>query len=215
MTEMMRGCEGPETPTEACAPCQTSAENLECCNQAIPDGTGTSSDQEMQWISARSDSPLRAPSLNNQVFLSPPQGLGADPFRAVPLEPCEGFSGEPCDEMCREPGELPCEEMCGRRPLDKARCRELLDEELRDDTCRGSSQSLYEDPYEESELESPTGRKTRLPSIIVEPIEVGDVESGELRWPPEDLSLLEEPEQDELFAEGLSSFESDLEEVLL
>uniref|UniRef100_A0ACB8G7L4 Uncharacterized protein n=1 Tax=Sphaerodactylus townsendi TaxID=933632 RepID=A0ACB8G7L4_9SAUR len=72
MTEMMRGCEGPETPTEACAPCQTSAENLECCNQAIPDGTGTSSDQEMQWISARSDSPLRAPSLNNQVRLDCP-----------------------------------------------------------------------------------------------------------------------------------------------
>ncbi|XP_029453858.1 LBH domain-containing protein 2 [Rhinatrema bivittatum] len=27
----------------------------------------------------------------------------------------------------------------------------------------------------------------RLPSIVVEPTESGDVESGELRWPPEDL----------------------------
>ncbi|XP_056402277.1 LBH domain-containing protein 2 isoform X2 [Hyla sarda] len=28
----------------------------------------------------------------------------------------------------------------------------------------------------------------RLPSIVVEPTESGDVESGELRWPPEDTS---------------------------
>ncbi|KAE8586776.1 hypothetical protein XENTR_v10021760 [Xenopus tropicalis] len=28
----------------------------------------------------------------------------------------------------------------------------------------------------------------RLPSIVVEPTECGDVESGELRWPPEDLT---------------------------
>lgn len=28
----------------------------------------------------------------------------------------------------------------------------------------------------------------RLPSIVVEPSESGDVESGELRWPPDDLS---------------------------
>lgn len=27
----------------------------------------------------------------------------------------------------------------------------------------------------------------RLPSIVVEPTESGEVESGELRWPPEDL----------------------------
>ncbi|XP_069049177.1 protein LBH [Lepisosteus oculatus] len=28
----------------------------------------------------------------------------------------------------------------------------------------------------------------RLPSIVVEPSESGEVESGELRWPPDDLS---------------------------
>ncbi len=28
----------------------------------------------------------------------------------------------------------------------------------------------------------------RLPSIVVEPTESGEVESGELRWPPVDLS---------------------------
>ncbi|KAL0963166.1 hypothetical protein UPYG_G00350600 [Umbra pygmaea] len=28
----------------------------------------------------------------------------------------------------------------------------------------------------------------RLPSIVVEPSDSGDVESGELRWPPDDLT---------------------------
>ncbi|XP_077179883.1 LBH domain-containing protein 2 [Paroedura picta] len=32
----------------------------------------------------------------------------------------------------------------------------------------------------------------RLPSIVVEPTESGDVESGELRWPPDDLKSMEE-----------------------
>lgn len=32
----------------------------------------------------------------------------------------------------------------------------------------------------------------RLPSIVVEPTETGEVESGELRWPPDDLSPTEE-----------------------
>lgn len=32
----------------------------------------------------------------------------------------------------------------------------------------------------------------RLPSIVVEPTETGDVESGELRWPPDDLSPTDE-----------------------
>ncbi|KAM8807089.1 LBH domain-containing protein 2 [Eudromia elegans] len=32
----------------------------------------------------------------------------------------------------------------------------------------------------------------RLPSIVVEPTESGEVESGELRWPPDDLKSAEE-----------------------
>lgn len=36
----------------------------------------------------------------------------------------------------------------------------------------------------------------RLPSIVVEPTESGEVESGELRWPPDDLNSPEgDPEQ--------------------
>lgn len=41
--------------------------------------------------------------------------------------------------------------------------------------------------------------KERLPSIVVEPTEVSEVESGELRWPPEN-SDLDEDEED-LFLE--------------
>ncbi|XP_061116042.1 protein LBH [Conger conger] len=33
----------------------------------------------------------------------------------------------------------------------------------------------------------------RLPSIVVEPTESGEVESGELRWPPDDLSSADIP----------------------
>ncbi|NXR07098.1 LBH protein, partial [Semnornis frantzii] len=32
----------------------------------------------------------------------------------------------------------------------------------------------------------------RLPSIVVEPTESGEVESGELRWPPDDLKSTED-----------------------
>uniref|UniRef100_A0A669PFU2 LBH domain-containing protein n=1 Tax=Phasianus colchicus TaxID=9054 RepID=A0A669PFU2_PHACC len=32
----------------------------------------------------------------------------------------------------------------------------------------------------------------RLPSIVVEPTESGEVESGELRWPPDDLKSAED-----------------------
>ncbi|KAK7133275.1 hypothetical protein R3I94_015221 [Phoxinus phoxinus] len=35
----------------------------------------------------------------------------------------------------------------------------------------------------------------RLPSIVVEPTESGEVESGELRWPPDDLSPTDDQAQ--------------------
>ncbi|XP_054469843.1 protein LBH [Anoplopoma fimbria] len=38
--------------------------------------------------------------------------------------------------------------------------------------------------------------KDRLPSIVVEPTE-GEVESGELRWPPEEFLVSEEEEEEE------------------
>ncbi|XP_034142947.1 uncharacterized protein lbhl isoform X2 [Esox lucius] len=42
--------------------------------------------------------------------------------------------------------------------------------------------------------------KERLPSIVVEPTDLSEVESGELRWPPEDMDLCSEEDED-LFLE--------------
>ncbi|XP_065816709.1 uncharacterized protein lbhl isoform X1 [Labrus bergylta] len=41
--------------------------------------------------------------------------------------------------------------------------------------------------------------KERLPSIVVEPTEVNEVESGELRWPPESMDM--EEDEEDLFLE--------------
>ncbi|XP_072895821.1 protein LBH isoform X1 [Hemitrygon akajei] len=49
---------------------------------------------------------------------------------------------------------------------------------------------IFPDPHEKSER-YPKMTK-RLPSIVVEPTESGEVESGELRWPPEEMNLLED-----------------------
>lgn len=40
--------------------------------------------------------------------------------------------------------------------------------------------------------------KERLPSIVVEPTDISEVESGELRWPPEDMDF---DEDEDLFLE--------------
>ncbi|KAK5904191.1 hypothetical protein CesoFtcFv8_005781 [Champsocephalus esox] len=41
--------------------------------------------------------------------------------------------------------------------------------------------------------------KERLPSIVVEPTELSEVESGELRWPPENPEM--EEDEEDLFLE--------------
>lgn len=43
------------------------------------------------------------------------------------------------------------------------------------------------------------GQKERLPSIVVEPTELSEVESGELRWPPENMDM--EEDEEDLFLE--------------
>uniref|UniRef100_A0AAV2J3G0 LBH domain-containing protein n=1 Tax=Knipowitschia caucasica TaxID=637954 RepID=A0AAV2J3G0_KNICA len=42
-------------------------------------------------------------------------------------------------------------------------------------------------------------QKERLPSIVVEPTDLSEVESGELRWPPENIDL--EDDEEDLFLE--------------
>nr|AIT11898.1 limb bud and heart homolog [Labeotropheus fuelleborni] len=49
--------------------------------------------------------------------------------------------------------------------------------------------------------------KDRLPSIVVEPTE-GEVESGELRWPPEEFLVSEEEEDEEEEEEQNSSIQN-------
>uniref|UniRef100_A0A8C1SMW7 Protein LBH n=1 Tax=Cyprinus carpio TaxID=7962 RepID=A0A8C1SMW7_CYPCA len=52
---------------------------------------------------------------------------------------------------------------------------------------------IFPDP---SDFERCCKLKDRLPSIVVEPTE-GEVESGELRWPPEEFLVSEEEEDEE------------------
>nr|XP_056708849.1 protein LBH [Euleptes europaea] len=54
----------------------------------------------------------------------------------------------------------------------------------------GISYQIFPDP---SDFDRYCKLKDRLPSIVVEPTE-GDVESGELRWPPEEFLVQEEEE---------------------
>ncbi|XP_075708270.1 protein LBH-like [Rhinoderma darwinii] len=44
---------------------------------------------------------------------------------------------------------------------------------------------IFPDPCEEEEV--PVKMRGRLPSIVVEPTDIINVESGELRWPPESV----------------------------
>ncbi|XP_077339503.1 uncharacterized protein LOC143983566 [Lithobates pipiens] len=45
---------------------------------------------------------------------------------------------------------------------------------------------IFPDPEEEEE-EVPVKMRGRLPSIVVEPTDIIDIESGELQWPPESV----------------------------
>ncbi|XP_066559059.1 protein LBH [Amia ocellicauda] len=64
------------------------------------------------------------------------------------------------------------------------------------------SYQIFPDP---SDFERCCKLKDRLPSIVVEPSE-GEVESGELRWPPEEFLVSEEEEEedDKMSQEGMS-----------
>ncbi|KAG7466079.1 protein LBH [Megalops cyprinoides] len=55
------------------------------------------------------------------------------------------------------------------------------------------SYQIFPDP---SDFERCCKLKDRLPSIVVEPTE-GEVESGELRWPPEEFIVSEEEEEED------------------
>ncbi|XP_010885865.1 protein LBH [Esox lucius] len=55
----------------------------------------------------------------------------------------------------------------------------------------------------------------RLPSIVVEPTESGEVESGELRWPPDDLtSPNDNPGQSQAVGKDLSAEEEQVDRIM-
>ncbi|KAK3548340.1 hypothetical protein QTP70_010304 [Hemibagrus guttatus] len=56
---------------------------------------------------------------------------------------------------------------------------------------------IFPDPVEVALHPEGTQGKQRLPSIVVEPTDISEVESGELRWPPEQ----EDSEDEDLFLE--------------
>ncbi|KAM6434791.1 uncharacterized protein PHA67_000501 isoform 2-T2 [Liasis olivaceus] len=195
MMEIVRNCQNPTTSAEAHAPYQMPMQDPDPTPSSKP---GLNPDQEMQWSLVKEDCTFSDPSLNRQLFLAPPQDLGSDPSKSLPSDPC---------------GSLPREEMS---------FQELPE-------VRGWGEGLsavFKEPdrwpFEKNPNKDLPPGKTRLPSIVVEPSEGGEVESGELQWPPEDFLLLEGAERDELLDEdevaleaGLSSFESDVEELFL
>ncbi len=75
------------------------------------------------------------------------------------------------------------ESVCERVNVSKCVCVSNLTE------CRSRfSAQIFPDP---SDFERCCKLKDRLPSIVVEPTE-GEVESGELRWPPEEFLVNED-----------------------
>ncbi|XP_044024192.1 protein LBH-like isoform X2 [Siniperca chuatsi] len=58
------------------------------------------------------------------------------------------------------------------------------------DTTVGGASGEDETAFQvfEDSVERFTKRSRLLPSIVVEPTDGGEVESGELRWPPDDVS---------------------------
>uniref|UniRef100_A0A673CHP5 Protein LBH n=1 Tax=Sphaeramia orbicularis TaxID=375764 RepID=A0A673CHP5_9TELE len=71
-------------------------------------------------------------------------------------------------------------------------CSPVFDMRLSPSKDRLSFQ-IFPDP---SDFDRCCKLKDRLPSIVVEPTE-GEVESGELRWPPEEFLVSEEEEEEE------------------
>ncbi|XP_069614488.1 protein LBH-like [Ranitomeya imitator] len=71
---------------------------------------------------------------------------------------------------------------------------------------------IFPDPCEEEEV--PVKLRGRLPSIVVEPTGLIDVESGELRWPPESARREGEQGDDDVEEEKTDEEASDQPPVI-
>ncbi|XP_041655140.1 uncharacterized protein lbhl, partial [Cheilinus undulatus] len=100
------------------------------------------------------------------------------------------------EDNCLTASEGEMEEMSGHYPV----CEDMQRKEQR------LPFQIFPDPVEvdlgpETALNSldHNSEKERLPSIVVEPTELSEVESGELRWPPENMDM--EEDEEDLFLE--------------
>ncbi|KAI3353808.1 hypothetical protein L3Q82_005034 [Scortum barcoo] len=100
------------------------------------------------------------------------------------------------EDICLTTSEGEMEEMCGQDP----NCEDMQRKDQR------LPFQIFPNPVEvvlgpETTLNSldHDHEKERLPSIVVEPTEVSEVESGELRWPPENMDM--EEDEEDLFLE--------------
>ncbi|KAL6479383.1 hypothetical protein MHYP_G00128160 [Metynnis hypsauchen] len=95
----------------------------------------------------------------------------------------------PCMEHCNSPGDACCISTDGCVEDLRAQDSAMYEIPLQRKGDRLPFQ-IFPDPVEaalspESSLTCVEQGKERLPSIVVEPTDVSEVESGELRWPPE------------------------------
>ncbi|KAI2658176.1 Protein LBH [Labeo rohita] len=83
--------------------------------------------------------------------------------------------------------------MISATPMDDMRLSPSKDRLTFQTECSRFFTQIFPDP---SDFERCCKLKDRLPSIVVEPTE-DEVESGELRWPPEEFLVSEEEEDEE------------------
>ncbi|XP_069390835.1 uncharacterized protein lbhl isoform X2 [Paralichthys olivaceus] len=107
-----------------------------------------------------------------------------------------GHEGDSCPQLCGRTDSRGTEDMSGQDP----NCEDMQRKDQR------LPFQIFPDPVEvvlppETTLKSPdqSHGKERLPSIVVEPTEVSEVESGELRWPPEIMDI--DQDEEDLFLE--------------
>ncbi|XP_028560055.2 LBH domain-containing protein 2 [Podarcis muralis] len=140
-----------------------------------------------RWL--RCSGRLRAPRLDRRP--APPKAarpiLSASAARArrrrssssSSSRSCDGGGGSSASDLCA--ADSMTEVMNTREPVMEEFTLSQPEEE------GGTSSQAFPEAHEKYPKLS-----KRLPSIVVEPSETGDVESGELRWPPDDLKSMED-----------------------
>lgn len=93
------------------------------------------------------------------------------------------------------PGPLNTPLFIGRMTEVMSGCEPVMEDFTLNQTSEEGSLPFQIFPDSQEKSERYPKMTKRLPSIVIEPTEGGDVESGELRWPPDEMNLLEDEEQ--------------------